>query len=159
MTVYGLQFDTTGSLPFTPALRAFYINGRYASKPQYGPGRVYIDVLATDPAGAFWLDVEAGDATPGSVPGWLDARKAAGLGVGGIYCNRSTLPQVVAAASGRRFALWLATLDGTIPGAAAIELADTATLCAVQAYPAAMVGGINVDISVVVDRAYWGRAL
>jgi len=155
MTIYGLQFDTTGGLPFTPALQAFYVNGDYATPPRYGPGRVYIDVLGTAPRGAFWLDVERGDATPAAVPGWLDARQEAGLGAGGIYCNRSSYPDVVQAADGRPFSLWLATLDGTVD---VVVTPPNVSLVAVQAFPAAMVGP-NADVSVVVNEAYWtGRA-
>ena len=152
MTVYGLQYDTTGQLPFTPALAAYYINGRYARQPvTYGPGRVWMDVLGTAPWAAFWLDVESGDATPADVPVWLDLRRQAGLGWGGIYCNRAGLAAVLTAAGDRPFSLWLATLDGTIQQPA---LPAGVTLVAVQVYPAAMTG-LDADISVVVDEAYW----
>jgi hypothetical protein len=152
MTIYGVQFDTISPLPFVPALQAFYVNGAYAHHPvTYGRGRVWIDVNGSDPKEAFWLDVEKGDATPGQVPGWLDVRKAAGLGNGGIYCDRSALPDVIRSASGRGFSLWLATLDGTIPD---MTLPATVTLCAVQSIPAAMLG-FNADLSMVVNEAYW----
>ncbi len=152
MHIYGLQFDTTDkSLGFTPALQAFYINGRYATPPEYGRGRVYIDVTGAAPRDAFWLDVENEDASPEQVPGWLDQRAAAHLGAGGIYVNRDNLPAVEHAAAHRPHYLWIATLDGTIdippvPGIGVLAL--------VQAFPASMIG-MNTDISVVVDRTYW----
>lgn len=153
--VQGLQFDSTDPLPFVPMLEAFYVNGRFAHSPvRYGPGRVYIDVLGSAPRAAFWLDVEKQDATPDMVPGWLDARHAAGDGWGGVYCNQSTLPAVIAAAGNRPWSLWLATLDGTLPMVPGLP--SGVKLLAVQAFPAAAVG-INADISVVLDPAYWGR--
>jgi hypothetical protein len=155
MTIYGVQFDTVSPLPFVPALQAFYINGRYAHKPvTYGRGRVWVDVNGTDPAGAFWLDVETGDAAPVQVPGWLSKRAVAGLGEGGIYCGRALLPAVLHHAGQRPFSLWLATLDGnTTPD---VSLPATVTLSAVQAIPRQMLG-FNADLSVVTDRAYWAE--
>jgi hypothetical protein len=155
-TAYGLQFDSVDVLPFTPALQALYINGDYATPARYGPGRIYIDVLGTAPSAAFWLDVENGDASPDRAPGWLDERHATGAGWGGIYCDESNLPAVVQACGTRPWSLWLATLDGTIPGS--LSVPPTFTLVAVQAFPSSMVG-INADVSLVLDRAYWeGRA-
>lgn len=155
MRIYGVQFDSVAPLPFKARLQALYINGRFAVKPDYGPGRVYIDVNGTDPRGAFWRDIEKGDGTPAGVPGWLDERRAAGLGAGGIYCDRDNLPAVEAAAGARPHLLWVATLDGTmnigpVPGAG--------VLAAVQVFPAVMLG-FNADLSVVVDPGYWERAL
>jgi len=152
--IAGLQFDSTDHLPFTPKLQAFYINGRFAVPPRYGRGRVYIDVTGAAPRGAMWLDVEKGDATPDRVPGWLDERHAAGLGWGGIYVNRGQLAAVEAAASHRPHLLWVATLDGTLDIA---PVPGIGVLTLVQAFPAEMVGGINVDVSAVVDRDYWLR--
>lgn len=151
MQIHGLQWDTTGHLPFTPALQAFYVNGAYATAPHYGRGRVWIDVTGADPRGAMWLDVEKGDATAADVPGWLDQRRP--VGEGGIYCNRSNLAAVEAYAGRRPHLLWVATLDGTLdiappPGIGVLAL--------IQAFPAAMVG-LNVDISGVVDLDYWNR--
>ena len=155
MQGYGLMWDSaTGAIPVGARLRALYFNGRYASPPAYGRGRVFIDVLASAPGAASWLDVETGDATPGAVPGWLDLRGAAQAHNRGVYCNRGNLPAVIRAAAGRQFNLWLATLDGTIPATADLQLPSSARLVAVQAFGAAMLG-FNADLSVVVDRAYW----
>lgn len=157
MQTYGLQFDATGTLPFTPALRLDYWNGKYGISPApFGRGRVYIDVLATAPQSCFWLDVERFDATPADVPGWLDKRRQATGQEGGIYCSRNSLAAVEQAAGTRPHMLGVATLDGSLnidppPG--------IGTLAFIQAYPAAMLG-INADISVVVDPDYWtSRAL
>jgi hypothetical protein len=154
MQVYGTMWDSaSGAQPPLAALAAYYINGRYARRPvTYGPGRVWIDVTGADPAGALWLDVETGDATPGQVGGWLDARRNSGAGTGGIYCNVSTLAAVESAAAGRPHLLWIATLDGTT--SPALPPRVTGQIVAVQAYPASMLG-FNADESVVVDRAWW----
>lgn len=149
--ICGIQFDSIAALPFTPALEARYINGRYASPPDYGRGRVYVDVNATAAKEAFWLDVEKGDATPAAVPGWLDERQAAGLGHGGIYCDRSSLPAVEAAAGTRPHLLWIATLDGTLD---ITPPAGYGVLAAVQVIPASMLG-FTADLSVVIDADYW----
>lgn len=158
MTTYGLQFDSVGTagravLAFAPRLTSYYVNGKYAHQPyEVGRGRVWIDVNGTAPTKAYWLDRETGDASAAGVPGHLDARKP--LGGGGVYCNRANLPGVISAAGGRTFGLWLATLDGSIPTAADLRLPSNVRLLAVQAYPASMFGP-NVDVSVVVDGAYW----
>lgn len=155
MTVYGLQFDSVSGLPFTPQLHLLYINGRYATRPDYGRGRVYIDVIGDAAPRAMWLDVERYDATPDQAPGWLRERMQSTGQIGGIYCDRSSLPEVEKKIGPFPHLLTVATLDGTtdigpIPGAG--------KLVAVQAFPAVMVGpsiSINADISVVVDRVYW----
>jgi len=149
MTIHGFQWDSTDTLPFKPALQAFYANGRYRSALAYGPGRVFIDVTGGIPNGAMWLDVESGDAAVADVPGWLDER--ARFGEGGVYCNRANLEAVELAAGDRPHLLWVATLDGTIdipqpPG--------TGHLVAVQAFPASWLP-VHADLSVVLDSAYW----
>lgn len=150
MNICGVQFDSVSPLPFRPALEARYVNGRYSSPPEYGRGRVYIDVNGSNPRGAFWLDVEKGDATPAAVPSWLDERITA-EGAGGIYCSRNSLAAVEAAAGNRPHLLWVATLDGTMeitppPG--------IGVLAVVQAIPASMLG-FNADLSLVIDTGYW----
>jgi hypothetical protein len=157
MQVFGLQWDSaSGDIPAGAKLRALYVNGGFATRPvHYGRGRVWIDVIGNAPDKALWLDVERFDATPAQVTGWLDARRRAGGGIGGIYCDRSSLAAVDAAAAGRPYYLWVATLDGT----ASITAPGTGHVVAVQAYPASMVGP-NADLSIVVDEAYWlARAL
>jgi hypothetical protein len=158
MTIYGLQFDSIGKLPFEPALEAHYVDGPVSTYPgpiTYGPGRVWIDPTGAKPDAAFWRDIEQGDGTPADFPGWLDERHAAGHGWGGGYCSRDLLPAMLAAAGSRPWSLWLATLDGTTDPA--VVLPSHVTLCAVQAFPAQMVGGMTVDVSVVVNASYWAR--
>lgn len=155
MIVYGLQWDSAaGDFPPRARLKALYVNGAFATRPvKYRRGLVWIDVNGTDPAGAYWLDVERFDATPEMVGPWLDKRKEhiGDYGSAGIYCNRSNLAAVQASAGERPHALWVATLDGTadvgpVPG--------SGRLVAVQDYPASMVG-LDADLSIVIDQAYW----
>ncbi len=149
MQVYGFQWDSTDTLPFTPSLQARYANGKYRSALHYGKGSVFIDVTGGLPNGAMWLDVEAGDATVADVPGWLDER--ARFGEGGIYCNRSTLEAVELAAGDRPHLLWVATLDGTTDIA---QPPGAGHLVAVQAFGAEMLP-VHADLSIVIDAAYW----
>ena len=149
MQIYGFQWDSTDTLPFTPTLQALYANGKFRAPLHYGRGKVFIDVTGGIPNGAMWLDVERFDATVADVPGWLDER--ARFGEGGIYCSRSNLEAVELAAGDRPHLLWVATLDGTVdpplpPG--------HGQLVAVQAFGADMLP-VHADLSVVVDSAYW----
>jgi hypothetical protein len=58
---------------------------------------LWIDTLATDPAGSGALDVEPGCATPSQVPGWISSRlKAHPRQVAIIYMSLSEWPQVQA---------------------------------------------------------------
>ncbi len=159
-TIHGIQFDTAGHLPFTPALQAFYVNGRFAHTPySVGRGRVWIDVNGTAPNMAFWRDIEKGDGSPEGFGSWLDQRHTATGGPGGGYCDRSNLPAMLASAGRRPWSLWLATLDGTTDPALIPELARlpaSVTLAAIQAVPAAMLG-FPADMSVVLDPAYWDK--
>lgn len=156
-TIQGCQFDSVGSLPFSPALRALYINGDFAARPvTYGRGRVWVDVTGADPLGAFWRDIEKGDGDPASFPRHLDARRHAGLGGGG-YCSRATLPAMLEAAGERPWSLWLATLDGTADPSLIPELAQLpshVTLIGIQALPASMLG-FNADLTLILDADYW----
>lgn len=149
MNTYGVQWDTTGQLPFPAPLQARYANGKYRSKLEYVRGLVYIDVLGNLPNGASWLDVENGDATPQDVPRWLDER--APFGEGGIYCNRANIGQVEEAAGDREHLLWVSTLDGTMDFTLP---SGHGHLVAIQLYPQAMLG-FHADLSVVVDQGYW----
>lgn len=156
MTVYGTMWDSaSGAYPKGAALCAYYANGRYARPLSYGPGKVWIDVLANAPTKALFLDVETGDATPADVPGWLDARRKAGLGIGGVYCDQANLPAVEKAAASRPHLLWIAT-----PGNPAPELPKVSgQIVAYQVFTAAMLG-FDADESEVVDAGWWhDRAL
>lgn len=155
MTVYGLQYDAASARVALPGmLRACYVNGLYAMSPViYGIGRVWVDVNGTDPDKAKWGDVEKGAMTPAMVGEWLDQRaEVAGEGNGGIYCGGNNLPAVLSNIGDRKANLWFATLDGTTNPI--LSLPANVTLCAVQAFPASMVG-MQCDISVVVNEIYW----
>lgn len=149
--IAGLMFDSTTPelIPPWARLQARYINGRFASHPDYGRGRIFIDVLGNAPFAAEVLDVETHDAGPAAVAPWLTARRKWETGT--IYCNESTLPAVQQAAGDLPFFLWLATLDGLLPA-----FSGPGQLVAVQAYGAGITGA-NVDVSIVLDREWWGR--
>lgn len=146
-----IMFDSTTPelIPGWARLRALYVNGKYAQPPDYGRGRIFIDVLGNMPFAAEVLDVEKQDATPAAVGPWLRARSRWEPGT--IYCNESTVPAVQAAAGDMPFYLWLATLDGAVP-----EHSGPGQLVAVQAY-GALTTGANIDMSVVVDEQWWTR--
>jgi hypothetical protein len=153
---YGIQWDSTDTLPFTPTpakpcIIAHYANGRFRAPLHYGRGAVFIDVTGGIPNGAMWLDVEKGDATVAEVPGWLDER--ARFGEGGIYCSRDTLPAVEQAAGDRPHLLWVATLDGTLDVALP---PGSGHLVAVQLFGEAMLP-FHADMSLVLDPAYWEK--
>lgn len=149
----GLMWDsvTPELIPSWARLKALYINGKFASHPDYGRGRIFIDVTGAAPFAAEVLDVETGDANPAHVAPWLDKREKWETGT--IYCDRANLPAVVDAAGHRPFWLWLATLDGTVPPH--VET-GSGTLVAVQAI-SALLAGANVDISAVVHQGWWSK--
>jgi hypothetical protein len=149
--IAGLMFDSTTPelIPPWARLKALYVNGKFAHHPDYGRGRIFIDVIGNAPFGAEVLDVEREDATPATVHPWLQARSRWEQGT--IYCNESTLPAVQEAAQGLPFYLWLATLDGALPAHS-----GPGQLVAVQAY-GAQVTGANVDLSVVLDEHWWRK--
>jgi hypothetical protein len=96
-----------------------YVNGRYKWQPadwaRFG-GAVQFRINVTGVWGrGNILDVERGDATPGDAPHWYDSITWLPPRERGIYCNRATLPAVIAAMGKRDWRLWLATLDGTVP--------------------------------------------
>lgn len=151
MTVYGHMYDSASqTFPASSLLNAYYFNGSFRHSPvSYGRGRVWIDVTGGAPNDCSWLDVERGDATPGSVPGWLDRRAMPGNQ--GIYCNRGNIADVIKAAGNRVYNLWVSTLDGNTNPAIP---SGPGKLVAVQAFPASMVG-FNADMSVIVSYDYW----
>lgn len=138
---------TLTNIPTSVAIAGVYRNGLYAAKPADVAARfpahshvtVWIDVNATHPESAQVLDVEKGDATPEQAPAWVKARrKVVHTSLPTLYCDRSTLPAVLAECAaegliaGQHYQLWVATLDNgeswngrllrTIPGVVAVQL-------------------------------------
>ncbi len=116
------------NIPDNAEMVAGYIDGPASQWPAGAWARfphavkVRITVNPADNEGDV-LDVELGDANPADAPGWIRRRHAAGAPFVTIYCNRSTLPAVQAAAQGTEYSLWISTLDGTqqVPGAVAVQ--------------------------------------
>jgi len=92
---------------------------------------LWIDTLATDPAGSGALDVEPGCATPSQVPGWVSARLKAHPGqVAIVYMSLSEWPQVQADVAAlptwmrSRIRWWVADPTGVphiVPGSSATQ--------------------------------------
>jgi len=92
---------------------------------------LWIDTLATDPAGSGALDVEPGCATPSQVPGWVSGRlKAHPHQTAIIYMSLSEWPQVQAdvaslpASMRSRIRWWVADPTGVphiVPGSSATQ--------------------------------------
>jgi hypothetical protein len=92
---------------------------------------LWIDTLATDPAGSGALDVEPGCATPSQVPGWVSGRlKAHPTQVAIVYMSLSEWPQVQADVASlpswmrSRIRWWVADPTGVphiVPGSSATQ--------------------------------------
>jgi hypothetical protein len=92
---------------------------------------LWIDTLATDPAGSGALDVEPGCATPSQVPGWVSGRlKAHPDQVAIVYMSLSEWPQVQADVASlpswmrSRIRWWVADPTGVphlVPGSSATQ--------------------------------------
>jgi hypothetical protein len=92
---------------------------------------LWIDTLATDPAGSGALDVEPGCATPSQVPGWVSSRlKAHPDQVAIVYMSLSEWPQVQADVASlpkwmrSRIRWWVADPTGVphiVPGSSATQ--------------------------------------
>lgn len=124
---------TVASVPAGATLVAGYGDGYYqntaAFRARFPHATVVeIAVFARDDLGTV-LDVENGDATPAQAPGWVQARRAAGVDPT-VYCNSSTWPAVRAAFQSAGVGephYWVARYDGdpTIPvGAIAKQYQD-----------------------------------
>lgn len=101
-----------------PQMVAGYLNGLYAwtaADWNLFPHAVWVGISVR----AAWtvgqvLDVETGDATPAEAPGWVSARRSAGVDPS-IYCNLATWPAVQAAFQAAGVAephYWIAHYDG-----------------------------------------------
>jgi hypothetical protein len=105
------------------------------------------------------IDVERFDATPADIYGYAEARGKNGDSTV-VYCDRATVPQVVAAYPGWRNLLWfIATLDGVAwnPATLASDIRDNegvdiepADIRAIQNVEAG-----NYDSSLIFGNPYW----
>ncbi len=149
------------AIPASVAVAATYINGHEgvstpeqleARFPHARYGHVWIDVTGERADRADVLDVEPGDAGPGTANLWVQSwHKLGRKGLPVLYVNRSEIGAVEAACAsggsqlGRDYLLWVATLDGTQyakPGVIACQVTDHGTW----------------DESVVYDDAIWPPA-
>jgi hypothetical protein len=117
--------------PSTPVV-AGYVDGSFAWTPadwDLFATAIRLGIATSPSSAADILDVESGDATPEDVPGWIDRFHRPGRRRPTVYCSRSAIAAVRAAAAGRAFDWWAATLDGTtsVPGAVAVQFADYGT--------------------------------
>lgn len=128
-----------------------------ASSQACGGTNVKIDVAAVRPD-ADVLDIETGDATPASAPGWVKAHNALNTGYPAVlYCNRSTITAVANALAAAGLVVntdykwWIATLDGTK------TVPDMTGVTAVQVWSANYFPD-NIDLSIVYDDN-WKKAV
>lgn len=138
ITVYDAINTKAGNIPRNAPGIAYYVNGLYKwsqSQIDYFPTIFKIGISITHLEDGEVLDIENMDATPAEVPGWMDTFNRTGL-----YCNVSTLPDVLTAIGSRPKRLWIAS-----PGPPILQ---SGWLARQYAYP-----GLY-DISVF-DEAWW----
>jgi hypothetical protein len=130
---------TPGGLPADAAAVAGYVNGKYAWRPAAWTrfpraAKVRIDVKGNAPTLASVIDVERYDATPADAPRFITVRDAFRPGTATVYCNRVTLPAVLAATAAGQLAfwLWLAEWSTTSAAPLALDLPARVTLAACQ---------------------------
>lgn len=153
------MYDSTNrnGIPDVVEMVAGYINGNFNWAAANGAfdkwqkaAHVRIDVTGANPASASVLDVEKGDATPDHAKQWIEDRNALGF-KSVIYCDRSTMPAVMASTGslihGKDYFFWIATLDGTK------TLPDMTGVIAVQ-YADAKMTGFDADESIVYDDTW-----
>jgi hypothetical protein len=153
---FRIMFDSVdpAAIPADAELVGGYVDGPASQWPSASwtmfPKAQFVRINVTgDPGhGGDALDVERFDATPDHAPVWFDERTKAGAAGLTIYCNRDTLPAVEAAMGKRSYFRWIATLDGTLAINGYKPLEGPA---AVQFAGAKLVGGRNVDVSLVMS--------
>ncbi|WP_051943069.1 glycoside hydrolase family 25 domain-containing protein [Streptacidiphilus rugosus] len=124
---------TAANVPAGATLVAGYGDGYYANVAAFRsrfPHATIVEIAVSSSHDiGVVLDVETGDATPEEAPGWVRARRAAGVDPT-VYCNSSTWPEVRAAFRAQGVAephWWIAQYDGDptiFPGAVAKQYAD-----------------------------------
>lgn len=152
---------TVSDIPTTVDICAIYANGIYAAHAadiaarfpaaRYGWARIDVTGALADVADV--LDVETGDASPGTANLWVQSwHKLGRHGLPVLYVNRANMSAVESACAsggsklGVHYLLWVATLDGTQytgPGVAACQWRGQA-----------QTGG-HWDESIVYDDALW----
>lgn len=158
---HGFMYDSSSAtFPAASQLNAYYYNGDYAHRPyKVGPGRVWIDVEGNSPGLCSVLQIDglteaAITAMIAVIPSWLRSRARLG-GWQTLYCNRSILPRVQAAArlTNVEYFVWLSTLDGTV-----LDKLPTpgGTLMGCQSVGAAGLG-IHADRTSVTSAAWWAQ--
>src|SRR5690348_9128002 len=160
-------------IPTTAEMVAGYVDGPNSVWPASAWARFptailrRISVWGPHNAGDV-LDVERFDATPDQVVAWVQARRAAGVVMPWVYCDRSTRPLVerLMSAAGilsDQVALWIATLDGTqtVPAGpypvAAVQYVDTGAydLSIVSAEFSASGGTVESDMQPQTEDFIW----
>lgn len=143
----GLDSTTPDVLPVNVPVIGGYVNGRFAwSKEDWArfPGAYQLRINTTGiPGRGNTLDVERGDATAADCVPWWESVTWKPEEERCIYVSRDNLPSVLTRMGSRKFMLWLATLDGTMPTVYANRNVDL-----VQFLPAKALG-FNADLSAV----------
>ncbi|MGH3123954.1 MAG: hypothetical protein ACRDND_23450 [Streptosporangiaceae bacterium] len=99
-------------------------------------------------AGCDVLDVEAGDATPADVAGWVTRRREAGHRWHAVYCSLDTVPAVFDSASpvDLQYGVWVAHWTGS-PHREVLSYKGRAIPAVAVQY--ANLASRNVDVSVI----------
>lgn len=97
------MFDsvTVSDIPINAQMVAAYANGRYANYPEARERFPFVPVVSISDNGsatdlAHVLDIERGAARASSFPGWARAMANRGVRRPTAYCNRATVPIVLA---------------------------------------------------------------
>jgi hypothetical protein len=147
------------AIPPTATMVAAYANGRWknydAMRARFPAAVVVsISVVADHTQLAHVLDIEVGDAAPSQFYSWARSMANAGVIRPTAYCNRSTVPSVLAGRPrGVIVDLWVA--DWT--GKAHPLTFQGANVVAVQYASPAQVSGGHFDLSAVYDASWHAR--
>lgn len=173
MTLIARMADTTDPWEIPTIFRvkpngvAAYVDGEFAwpeGQLRLFPRHIGITVTGIPAMAqhARVIDVERFDATPADVPPFLENRAKLGHPDGEVYCDRSTVAEVLAAIEGRQPEpwWWIATLDNHpwTPGELAADIRDNygadiapQRIRAIQCYP-----GGHFDTSLCYGQT-WAR--
>jgi len=131
------MYDSTnvGNIPHNPEAVAGYVDGLFANFNEMVksfPRAKHLSIAVNSSTDADALDVENGDAIPGEAPPWIRKQHARGVKLPIVYCNTSTLPQVLQACKDalilrESFMIWTAHYTGDAhiePGSDATQYED-----------------------------------